>query len=182
VFRTAVALAVMLAVMVPGWQALQYWWRLGLAPAGLDIWLVLYSQEETWGFGPGGNETGVIVYKLPEAAATRVAAGGAPYLTTLSNASESAGRGRYQNWRATPISGDEQWLYGDTGARRRAGYRASIDDFLDRYGFRIEIDAAAKALIDEALSSSGSYYAYGAGGSLVIVAPRVRRVILAYAG
>jgi hypothetical protein len=34
-------------------------------PAYLQVSKVLYVKEESWGFGPGGNETGLLVYELP---------------------------------------------------------------------------------------------------------------------
>jgi hypothetical protein len=33
----------------------------------MGVWNLLYVSEESWGFGPGGNETGIIVYEMPKA-------------------------------------------------------------------------------------------------------------------
>lgn len=181
--KVLLALFVSVVVLVTGGQAPKYIWHLGFVPAGLNVGLILYTKEDAWGFGPGGNETGVIVYELPEHAADRVAAGGGKYLAELSNADGSGSRGHYRNWRTTPIAGEETWLHRDgTGKPWHAGHRPSIADYLNKYGFGIQIDADIPALIDDALWSPGNYYAYGPGGGLIIVAPNLRRIIYAYAG
>ena len=47
-------------------------WQMGHVPVALNISEIIYSKEESWGFGPGGNESGVVVYKLPEEMITTV--------------------------------------------------------------------------------------------------------------
>jgi len=165
-------LVVLLAIPVLLWKVYAYSWRLSHAPAGLGIWLILSADEESWGFGPGGNETGLIVYKLSETAAERVAAGGVSYLAELG--------GRYSGWKTTPIEHDRRWLPHPEW-RKPVPDRASIVHFLDQYGFGIKVDQQVSAMIDAALSSHGSYYAYGRTG-LVIVIPNTQRAIYAYAG
>jgi len=58
--------------------------QLSFAPKGLGVSKILYVAEESSGFGPGGNETGVIVYELPENAATEIEKNGVAYLEKIS--------------------------------------------------------------------------------------------------
>jgi len=37
---------------------------LRMVPAGLAVTEVIYAREDSWGFGQGGNETGVVVFGL----------------------------------------------------------------------------------------------------------------------
>jgi len=41
------------------YQYLLYKHHLGLLPAAFEVTNVLYVSEKSWGFGPGGNETGI---------------------------------------------------------------------------------------------------------------------------
>ena len=158
-----------------GYRMLNHDWHLRLLPKSLGVTRVLYVEEKAWGFGgPGDNETGVIVYELPAEAARRIEADGLSYLSSLEH--------RYP-WSATPLQGDDDWLLHDgLNEARPLGYRPRLADFLDRYGFSIPIEPRVLALADEALNTSGAYYASARGGGLLIVAPRARRVVLAYAG
>lgn len=52
--------------------------HLAFVPPALAVDHVLYSDEETGGFGPGGNETGIIVYAMSKAARERIEADGIP--------------------------------------------------------------------------------------------------------
>ena len=47
------------------WKTLLYLHHLNFIPKGLGVWQVLYSAEKASGFGPGANEAGIIVYKMP---------------------------------------------------------------------------------------------------------------------
>jgi hypothetical protein len=57
----------------------------------------------------------------------------------------------------------------------------TISDYLNRYGFGIDVDPTVEALVDHAISKPGSFYSYGRIG-VVIVIPRAKRSIFAYAG
>lgn len=174
-----IALAVTAAITVGGFHACAYDFRLDLAPKGLGVWRILYEEGQSWGFGPGGNETGVIVYGLPSGSARKVAEGGAAYLNRLpSNKDRRRGA-----WRPTPLT-EGRWLERtNLGDPRVTGYEPSLEDYLDQYGFGIAIDPAIQRQTDQMLREPGAYYAYDRrGGGLVIVDPERRRVVFAYAG
>ena len=158
---------------ISGW--LHHRHLLGAAPQGLGVSRVLYSSERRWGFGPGGNATGVVVYGLDESAAEAVQAGGSQFLSSL-------GDQRFSGWTPTPLRSSERWVH-QTGAGEayRSGHVPSITDFLDRLGFSIPVPKKIREQFDASLFAPGSYFAKGKV-SLVVVSPRARRVFLAYAG
>ena len=41
-------------------------WQLGHVPVAFHISEIIYSKEDSQGFGPGAKEAGVVVYKLPD--------------------------------------------------------------------------------------------------------------------
>ena len=174
-------LAAALAVIVLGFagcQAVGYLWRQGHVPHGVRAPMIVYATEKTFGLGPGGNETGVIIYRMTEKSARRVARGGAPYLIAHSLPTGRDDRASYDGWAPTPAVRDDHWSEPETGEPAAV----SLEAYLDHYGFRIPVDEDVAAEVDRLMRSPGAYYAYGGGGSLVIVAPRARRVVLAYAG
>jgi hypothetical protein len=145
-------------------------------PAYLQVSKVLYVKEESWGFGPGGNETGLLVYELPADVAAAIGGKGLSFLTDNDNALKA----RQQlvpnfEWYATPVAPDFGWK-GD-------GHTPpSISLFLNRYGFGLDFDQRFIAMADQAKNASGNFYSYGSGGRLLIVSPALRRVIFAYSG
>jgi hypothetical protein len=153
--------------------------QLNFAPDGLAISNVLYEREESWGFGPGGNETGVIVYELPESVADQIEEDGTAYLSELSEhrtVSKSANVHRtYNGWAQTPV----QLEGSDIDANRTFSY--DIDEFLNRYGFGLDINEQIRNEINEAISKPGSFVAYGRSG-IVIVIPHTRRLVYTYRG
>lgn len=54
--------------------------HLSFVPEALNVTNVLYVSEQSWGFGPGGNETGLLAFQLPASVAQQVKAHGADYL------------------------------------------------------------------------------------------------------
>ena len=74
--------------------------QLNNVPKAFGVSKIIYKAEESWGFGPGGNETGLIVYELPQSTATRVIEDGVSF---LEGTRQSAGfgedwRGHYETW------------------------------------------------------------------------------------
>lgn len=161
--------------------------RLSFVPDGLDVSGILYTNEESWGFGPGGNETGVIVYELAEDAAARIQKAGITYFTSLSPRSENrhGWHGLYAKWQRTPMLGDPQWASSGTSCDCLPvppdPAPQALASYLGRYGFGIKIDSRIGQLVDEAISKPGSFYAYGRIGILIVI-PDARRVIYAYNG
>ena len=58
----------------------------------------------------------------------------------------------------------------------------NIRDYLDKYGFIIEIDRNIEDSINDAIRNPGSYYIYNSGGSLIVVVPSASQVFFIYAG
>lgn len=157
--------------------------QIGHLPAWLEANDVIYSKEESWGIGmPGDNETGLIVYELDAEIAKIIQKEGISYFnhlpkTTYSSNSEYYRRS-YEGWKETPIqvkkhkNRDE----GDVFETLK-----NIDDYLDKYGFGIPIDKKVASEINTAISKTGSYYAFGRTGILVIV-PKQHKIVFMYAG
>ncbi|MFY9480210.1 MAG: hypothetical protein WAQ08_21455 [Aquabacterium sp.] len=55
-----------------GYKALEYRWQMQAVPDALHVTSLSYSNEESWGFGPGGNEAGFRAYPLPDEVAASV--------------------------------------------------------------------------------------------------------------
>jgi len=139
---------------------------------------VLYSIEDSWGFGPGANETGVIVFELPEDMSAQMKSDGIEFLKRMPAKENTHGHGRYEHWQNTPVDGNHKWfIEGDV-----ATARPSIVNYLDRYGFGIPIDQAIQQEIDRAIAVPGSYFSYSRGGGVLILIPQVNRVVYAYSG
>jgi hypothetical protein len=144
--------------------------------AYLQVSKVLYVKEESWGFGPGGNETGLLVYELPADVAATIASKGLPFL----NDNDNALKARQQlvpnfDWYPTPVVPNSGWI----GDGRTP---ASINLFLNRYGFGLDFDQRFIAMADQAKNAPGNFYSYGSGGRLLVVSPALRKVIFAYSG
>lgn len=151
---------------------------LSAVPDALGVHSVSYRKEESWGFGPGGNEAGVRVYPLEEQIAVQVREGGLAFFSNMPPNKNNKGRrwrGVYSEWRETPIKSSEHWR-----PDIRSG-KLEVYDYVCRYGFCIEIDDDVVEEIGLIVNSSGSYYAYGRIG-LIVVSPSFRKVIYLYNG
>jgi hypothetical protein len=165
------------------YKAGEYRFRLNLIPAKLGVWWISSVNEDSLGLGPGGLETGVIVYSLPEATAREIRNRG---LNFLAEGQPSITRKApiYETWHETPIDkGPLSWeetrdLEGSSGSQT-----TRIADFLNRYGLGVHLAPRLERLIDEAIVSPGNYYFYRqTGGGVTIVIPSAQTVVLAYAG
>lgn len=157
--------AAVLASIVVLWGTLYFGFKsweksrqLSYAPLDLRVSKILYKTEESWGWGPGGNETGIIVYELPEISADKI----------LSD-------GGYNHWSSTPLL-----LDGDGGGPNRTRDH-EIGHYLNRYGFGIPLDPNVEQEINAALSNPGSYFSSGGVGFILII-PSSRIVVYAYNG
>lgn len=156
--------------------------RLSYLPSALEVSQIIYAKEESWGFGPGGNETGVIVYKLPQQTITDIQNGNLAYLESLSGKSHSDWRGFFRGWKNTPVVNNGEWGAVVGGDRDVAlGAIPRINDYFNRYGFSIDIDDDVQKQIDQIISMPGNYYAYGRIG-IIIISPKSRVVVFAYNG
>lgn len=57
---------------------------LSAVPDALHVSSISYNEEESWGFGPGGNEAGIRVYPLPEQVAQQIAERGIDFFSNMS--------------------------------------------------------------------------------------------------
>lgn len=151
---------------------------LSVVPDALGVHSVSYRKEESWGFGPGGNEAGVRVYPLEEQIAVQVREGGLAFLSNMPANKNQEGRrwrGAYSEWRETPIKSSEHWRSDIMSGR------FEVYDYVCRYGFCVEIENDIVEEVGLIVNSSGSYYAYGRVG-LIIVSPSWRKIIYLYSG
>lgn len=174
--------------MVFGFIGFKFWeykFALNFVPEEFAAYKILYRKEEVWGFGPGGNETGIHVYELPEGTLKNIQELGMEYFRNLpSNTRKGRDwRGHYQDWSETPIKVTRHWTdYMSLGDD--ADYSKeipSIHHYMNAYGFGLEIDPEIKKLVDDAITHPGSYYAYGRIGVIIII-PEQKRIIYAYNG
>jgi hypothetical protein len=172
-----------LIILIPflGFQACTYNHHLKLIPSDMGVWRVTYSLEKVWGFGPGGNETGLIVYDLPKDVAQTIKEQGLDYLSKLpSKKTGRDWRGIYKEWHSTPIPKSKEVWY-QVPVSDKVRDKPYLDNYLDRYGFGINVDKSIEDEINNVISSSGSYFSYGRTG-VIIVAPDIEKVFYAYSG
>lgn len=171
---------------VGGWFYYVRWWHLSFVPPAMGVSSILYVKEEAWGFGPGGNETGVIVYELPEEAAEDIRRVGMQYFTALPVKHHTQGfegwNGVYDTWQPTPVLVEQNLSSGNEVKVVKVPLRIKHYMRMPENGFGIDIDPAIACDIDDAISTPGSFYAYGRAHDLLIVIPRTGRVVLLYAG
>ena len=160
------------------YKAYERSFMLSVVPDALEVRSISYSEEESWGFGPGGNEAGIRVYPLPERVAQQVIARGLAFFEQMPpNADQQSRRqrGMYETWMETPIHPDRRWMPNPTSTLFQ------LYDYVCAYGFCIDID---QGIVDEAesiVNSPGSYYAYGRSG-LIVVSPQYKKVLYLYNG
>lgn len=156
--------------------------HLNFIPQGMAVDKVLYSEEEVFGWGPGGNETGIIVYELPSSVAENIEKKGLAYFSAMPISNNRQDwQGVYRQWDATPMTeADEVWF--DLPASDETTSAPKLDNYLNRYGFDISVEPEIEDTVDEIISLPGSFYAYSRGGGIIIVAPEARRVFYVYAG
>jgi hypothetical protein len=157
----SIALSVLLAAL---FTSMEREHRLSFVPEKLSVSNIVYVKEEVFGFGPGGNETGVLVYELPDKIASDIEKIGIEYFVNLMPM-QGNDSDLYREWQKTPTTDVNK-----------------IEEHLDRYGFGISINRQIENEIDEAISKPGSFFANGHGGRILIVNPKKRRVFLAYSG
>jgi len=160
-----------------GWKILERSFRLDQVPDALEVREILYAKEESWGFGPGGNEAGIIVYSLPDNIAKAINAAGLRYFANLPpNRDEQrrGWRGSFSNWEETPVKAGPHWKPDPASGRYKIG--AYVCAYVP-----IEIDALIRQQAADAVNNPGSYYAYGRIG-IIVVTPKSRRVFFMYNG
>ena len=152
--------------------------QLDVIPDALGVISVSYSKEESWGFGPGGNEAGIRVYPLPENVSLTINARGIEFFKDMPKnkaQQQMEWRGVYSNWKETPIKPDRKW-----GENKTSG-SLNVYDYVCAYGFCIDIKSAIVKDANSAINNPGSYYAYGRIG-LIVVSPKKNLVMYFYNG
>jgi hypothetical protein len=163
--------AVLLATLVVGCKVYQHGWYQSLLPPGVDAAVIEYRKAKVDGLGPGGNEAGLLVYRMSPGTAQALKAGGVSYLDAR------AGEGRWYGWRSTPVVMDARWTRrGEHNCGREPGIGGYLGDF------RCQVDRKVIEEVNLMITAPGSYYAYSPGGRVMILAPAQRKVIVAYIG
>ncbi|MDO8343635.1 MAG: hypothetical protein Q7T48_10575 [Cellvibrio sp.] len=173
----------LLVLLVIAFFGARYWshrietYDLSYVPKSFGVSKILYNSQKSLGFGPGGNETGIIIYELPVEVAEKIMNGGLAYLNGLPQQPGNTydWHGRFHKWGETPLL-----LHGDDGTPRKT-LDHEIGHYLDRYGFGIELEKEIEREINSALSSSKSFYSFGRIGFILVI-PKSRKVIFAYNG
>jgi len=150
-----------------------------MTPPCLGVLKVVYSKEETWGFGPGGNETGIVIFELPHDIANDIEQQGLRFLNQCASTrvvAESSRKARtLYTWRATPV------LVEATGSDMNKVLTQNITEYLNKYGFQIVLERKFEKNIDNALSSPGNWVDDN-GSRLIIIMPKASKLVFAYRG
>ena len=56
---------------------------MSVIPDALHVSSISYREEESWGFGPGGNEAGIWIYPLSEEVANHISQSGMEFFKEL---------------------------------------------------------------------------------------------------
>ena len=147
----------------------EHW--LSRVPAELQVQRVLCVQTDNWGFGPGGNETGVVLDELPEELAKQIQNQGIDSLQNLT---------REPKWKQTPIQDKNEWMQDEGALPQTSPVQVPrLDNYLNQYGFSIQVDPAVLRDIDAAISQPGNFYVYLRTGVLIVL-PAQPRVAFVY--
>lgn len=153
----------------------------GRLPDKLRVEKTLFS-EEAWGLGPGGNETDLLIYELnAEDAASLIRRAHLLKNSDQVRAAVGDTETTYYEWKRTPVPN----IYRNSGnecASRNKSDTLNIEDQIFRYCHFITVDPAYTKMVNRIIASPGAYYTFGGAGSLLIVAPRHRKIVLADAG
>ncbi|MBC3910681.1 hypothetical protein [Undibacterium umbellatum] len=174
---------ILLALTLAGGPYLAYklyerQFMLEAVPDALGVTSIVYQNEESWGFGPGGNESGIRLYPLPDATAQLIKKRGMDFFKDMPANQDQQSRdwrGSYENWAATPIASPESWAVNNESGRM------DIDDYICTYGYCLTIKPSVAVEANAIINSPGSYYAYGRIG-LIVVSPEKKLVLYLYNG
>jgi hypothetical protein len=147
-------------------------------PDALNVSSIEYQREKSWGFGPGGNESGVRLYPLPDNVSQSIKARGIKFFQNLpqnKNQQKRDSRGLYSNWAETPVQPNLYW-----GESKISG-NLNVLDYICYYGFCIDVKPSVVEEANSIINRPGSFYAYGRIG-LIIVSPEKNLVLYFYAG
>lgn len=177
--KWVIALGILVVLPWGGCQLYSHHDRLSHVPTTMGVSNVLFQDMQSWGFGPGANDTGLIVYEMPQAVAENLDSGGLLYLGGLPRQEGSGWHGRYVNWQETPLIPNDNWP--KKPDEERFWTSPGIGDYLGKYGYPIRIPTEIEALVNQAIFHKGSYFAYGRIGMIILI-PSERRIVYAYNG
>jgi hypothetical protein len=148
-----------------GWQEVLRRHHLALLPPALGVTERLAAFERSAGWGPGGNEAGLIVYRMPDTLAAALVDGAEP-------ADGLA-------WQPTPFmaEGPSDGALGPC----EGDACAAIERFLWRHGHGVDLPRDVEEMVDRALIAPGNRVGVTRSG-LVLLIPGEKRVVYAYAG
>lgn len=167
-------LIIFLIIVVIAYKCVHIQHYLSIPPKEMQISNVIYVEEKSWGFGPGGNETGIIVYEMPDKVYENIKSNDIEYLRSLSSIN---GVKRYNSWEPTPI--DKSWH--EIPLKDEPSEKPLLSNYMNRYGFGIPISSEIEQEINYAIFQSGSFYSYRRTG-VIIVAPSIHRIFYIYSG
>lgn len=170
-------LGALILIPVATWNHYEQEFALQAVPHALQVRSIIYANEESWGFGPGGNEAGIRFYPLSDEVSSKVGRGGINYLQQLPPNKDQASRsqrGSYTQWSETPIRGDHWKLDANTGL-------LNVIDYICAYGFCIDIPPDRLRQANKIVNKPGSFYAIGRIG-IIVVSPKERLVLYFYNG
>jgi hypothetical protein len=167
----------LLLVPTAMWKFYERKFSLEVIPDALEVRTVSYRNEESWGFGPGGNEAGILFYPLSEDVSRKVGKAGIEYLEQLPPNEDQQSRdlrGIYDHWSETPIRGDVWKIDPGTGL-------LNVTDYICNYGYCLDIPSDLLRQANEIVSKPGSFYARGRVG-IIVVSPEQKLVLYFYDG
>ncbi len=143
-------------------------------PQPLEVLSIEYREEKIWGFGPGGNETGFIVFRLTHSSAAWARAQGPDLSSKLPGGNE--------RWLSTPVSptGIGRAFYMREGSWEIQDTRPTIEAIVEN-GFAIDVERSHADDANLAIQNPGSLYSAGRGG-FTIIDPQRGKAYFLYAG
>lgn len=141
--------------MTVAFQSFEKSFYLKKIPKELRVSEILYMNNKIWGFGPGGNETGIIVYKLPSDVAEQLSKEGIQYLKKISGL----------EWKESPLEISPYWSSKGLGD----------------ISFGIIVSKEIENLMEQGIGDSKNFYAKSRTG-IIIVMPLAQRAIFTYQG
>jgi hypothetical protein len=177
-FCYVVLFCILAAISFATFRSHEKRFMLSFTPDAFEINSISYSKEESWGFGPGGNEAGIRVYPLSAEIAKQISEHGINFLNNMPpnrNQRHRRWRGNYSNWSETPMRPDRRWQ------PNKKTKNFDIYDYICAYSIRIDIEPKVVAEANAIVNGPGSYYAYGRIG-LIVVCPGKKIVLYMYNG
>jgi len=148
----------------------------GSIPSGLKVHEILYTKEESWGFGPGGNEAGIRVFRLIPSVISEIKTDGIKFFQNMEvDRSQRRITRSFREWSKTPIQPTKYWK------NNQDTEKLDIYDYVCAYGFCIDIEPEMVQLANKMVNEEGNFYSFGRIG-LIIVSPSKKTVIYLYNG